>query len=77
MLIRAGYSISYECASPTPMNLLLSVRPERWPELVTMHRVTASVGPPPRAYRDLFGNIAHRLDGPGCPSDHAAGRFRH
>ena len=29
MRIRAGYEIIYECPQPTPMLLLLSVRPER------------------------------------------------
>ena len=31
MLIRAGYEITYDCPAPTPINLLLSIRPERWP----------------------------------------------
>jgi transglutaminase-like putative cysteine protease len=67
MLIRAGYQITYECPAPTPMNLLLSVRPERRPDLVTMQRITASGPTPMRQYRDLFGNIASRLVAPAGP----------
>jgi hypothetical protein len=41
MLIRAGYEISYDCPNPTPMTLLLSIRPERMIDLVTVQRVTS------------------------------------
>jgi transglutaminase-like putative cysteine protease len=68
MLIRAGYEITYDCPAPTPMNLLLSVRPERLPDLVTMQRITASGAVPMRQYRDLFGNIANRLLAPAGPT---------
>ena len=64
MLIRAGYEISYSCPAPTPMTLLLSVRPERLFDLVTMQRVTATPGVSLRQYRDIFGNIGHRLVAP-------------
>jgi len=67
MLIRAGYEISYECPAPTPMTLLLSVRPERMIDLVTVQRVTSSAPTPLRQYRDLFGNAAHRLLAPAGP----------
>jgi len=71
MLIRAGYEITYDCPAPTPMNLLLSIRPERLPDLVTMQRITANAGGaavPMRQYRDQFGNIANRLLAPAGPT---------
>ncbi|HEX4199557.1 MAG TPA: transglutaminase family protein [Caulobacteraceae bacterium] len=68
MLIRAGYKITYDCPAPTPMTLLLSVRPERLVDLVTTHRIAASGQTPLRQYRDLFGNIAHRLVAPAGPT---------
>jgi transglutaminase-like putative cysteine protease len=71
MLIRAGYEIQYECPMPTPMTLLLSVRPERLPDLVTPQNIVASGGVKLRPYRDMFGNIAHRLVAPA-----GAVRFR-
>jgi transglutaminase-like putative cysteine protease len=64
MLIRAGYEISYDCPAPTPMTLLLSVRPERMFDLVTMQRITAAPGISLRQYRDIFGNVGHRLLAP-------------
>jgi transglutaminase-like putative cysteine protease len=67
MLIRAGYEITYDCPAPTPMNLLLSLRPERLPDLATMQRITASGPTPTRQYRDFFGNIATRLVAPAGP----------
>jgi hypothetical protein len=40
MQIRAGYDISYYCAAPTPMLLVLSVRPERLADLITPQTMT-------------------------------------
>jgi transglutaminase-like putative cysteine protease len=68
MLIRAGYEITYNCPAPTPMTLLLSVRPERLADLVTTQRIAASGRTPLRQYRDMFGNIAHRLVSPAGPT---------
>jgi len=64
MLIRAGYEIAYDCPAPTPMTLLLSVRPERLVDLVTVQRITASPQVELCQHRDIFGNIAHRLVAP-------------
>ncbi|HZC16630.1 MAG TPA: transglutaminase family protein [Caulobacteraceae bacterium] len=68
MLIRAGYRITYDCPAPTPMTLLLSIRPERLADLVTNQQITATGQTPLRPYRDLFGNIAHRLVAPAGPT---------
>lgn len=67
MLIRAGYDITYDCPTATPMTLLLSVRPERLPDLVTMQTIHASGGTILHEQRDLYGNIAHRLIAPAGP----------
>jgi transglutaminase-like putative cysteine protease len=64
MLIRAGYEISYDCPQPTPMTLLLSVRPERMFDLVTVQRITSFPNVAMRQYRDLFGNVGHRFVAP-------------
>ena len=65
MLIRAGYEIAYDCNGPTPMLLLLSVRPERLSDLVTPQALTVTPDVPIHPYRDGFGNICHRLLAPG------------
>jgi transglutaminase-like putative cysteine protease len=61
MLIRAGFQISYQCPAQTPMSVLLSVRPERLGDLATTQRIQAAPETPLRPYRDMFGNIGHRL----------------
>ena len=64
MHIRAGYEIAYDCAGPTPMLLLLSIRPERLADLVTPQDLSVTPDVPVQAYRDGFGNICHRLLAP-------------
>ena len=64
MHIRAGYEIAYDHPVPTPMLLVLSVRPERLPDLVTPQTMSVSPDVPVHAYRDQFGNICHRLLAP-------------
>jgi transglutaminase-like putative cysteine protease len=65
--IRAGFEISYECPAPTPMTLLLSVRPERVPDLLTPQHLSASPNTQLHPFRDLYGNAAHRLVAPAGP----------
>jgi transglutaminase-like putative cysteine protease len=67
MKIRAGYDISYHCAGPTPMLLVLSVRPERLSDLITPQTMTVDPLVPVDEYRDGFGNICHRLLAPPGP----------
>ncbi len=64
MLIRAGYEITFECAAPTPMILMLSVRPERFPDLLSSQSPRTWPNTPLREYRDAFGNVCHRLTAP-------------
>jgi transglutaminase-like putative cysteine protease len=63
--IRVGYEITYECPTPTPMLLVLSVHPSRHTDLLTPHRILFD--PPIAAadYRDGFGNICTRILAPG------------
>ncbi|HEY5411119.1 MAG TPA: transglutaminase family protein, partial [Caulobacteraceae bacterium] len=64
MLIRAGYDIAFDCPAPTPLILMLSVRPERLHDLVTPQTIKVSPGVALRGYRDAFGNACHRLIAP-------------
>jgi transglutaminase-like putative cysteine protease len=64
MLIRAGYEIGFDCPQPTPMILMLSVRPERRRDLLTPETLRATPGAQLRSYRDGFGNACHRLIAP-------------
>src|ERR1700761_9337243 len=64
MLIRAGYEIAFDCPAPTPMILMLSIRPERRHDLLTQETIRVSPGVQLRAYRDGFGNACHRLIAP-------------
>jgi transglutaminase-like putative cysteine protease len=65
IVIRSGYDIVYDCAGPTPMHLLLSVRPERVADLVTPEVMTADPPVELDHYTDLYGNRATRLLAPG------------
>jgi transglutaminase-like putative cysteine protease len=64
MRIRAGYEIAYDCPAPTPMMLMLSVRPERLGDLETPDEVITDPKVPVRQYVDTFGNICTRLVAP-------------
>jgi transglutaminase-like putative cysteine protease len=67
MRIRLGYDLVYECPAPTPMMLMLSVRPERLPDLVTPQVMSLEPKVPVREYVDSFGNICTRLIAPPGP----------
>ena len=64
MRIRAGYEITFDCRAPTPMILMLSVRPERLQDLITPQILHVTRPTPAREYRDGFGNACHRLIAP-------------
>jgi transglutaminase-like putative cysteine protease len=68
MRIRAGYEITYECPAPTPMLLMLNVRPERLSDLETPDLIRSQPHVPLRQYRDQYGNLCSRIVAP-------AGRF--
>ncbi|MDB5443122.1 MAG: transglutaminase family protein [Phenylobacterium sp.] len=64
MRIRAGYEIIYECGAPTPMVLLLNVRPERERDLETRDVLRTDPPLPVRQYKDIFGNSCSRILAP-------------
>lgn len=67
MKIRAGYRITFDSAAPTPMNLLLSVHPERRGELITPDSVQFSVPCAVSTHLDGFGNLLTRVVAPPGP----------
>jgi transglutaminase-like putative cysteine protease len=64
MQIRAGYEIEYECPQPTPMLLVLSIHPSRFPDLSTPHRIKFEPHISSSNYEDGFGNICTRITAP-------------
>ncbi|MBP1183013.1 transglutaminase-like domain-containing protein [Methylobacterium sp. PvR107] len=65
MQIRTGFSIALDTVGPTPMNLLLNVRPERRSDLVTPETITFDPPIPARQHVDEFGNACTRIVAPG------------
>ena len=64
MRIRAGFDIAFDCPTPTPMILMLSVRPERLRDLITPQVLHTDPGVAVHEYRDAFGNICSRVMAP-------------
>jgi transglutaminase-like putative cysteine protease len=64
MRIRAGYRIEYDCPAPTPMLLLLSIRPERRGDLLTPQVIASDPPVAMREFVDTFGNVCTRLTAP-------------
>src|SRR3954470_22095230 len=65
MLIRTGFNLAFNTFGPTPMNLLLNIRPERAVDLVTPEVITFDPPVPARQFRDPFGNVCTRIVAPG------------
>jgi transglutaminase-like putative cysteine protease len=64
MRIRAGYRIAYDSPGPTPMLLMLNVRPERQGDLEIPDTLTTDPNIPRHNYIDAFGNSCTRLTAP-------------
>jgi len=64
MLIRAGYQISIQCDSETPLMALLSVHPSRAHDLRSPAIITGDHGSPLTAAFDDFGNVRTRTLAP-------------
>jgi transglutaminase-like putative cysteine protease len=64
MHIRAGYDIIYDCVNPTPMLVMLSLRPERARDLLTPEIMTVEPAVPVHYYTDGYGNRCGRLLAP-------------
>ena len=65
MRIRCGYTVTLDTFGPTPMVLLLNVRPERRPDLRSREAIVFDPPVPARQFRDPFGNVATRIVVPG------------
>ncbi|MDC9823292.1 transglutaminase family protein [Devosia sp. ZB163] len=64
MIIRAGYTISYDCPKPTPTILTLRVHPSRRADLLAPERLRFSPMLDASDYTDGFGNACTRLTAP-------------
>ena len=65
MRVRAGFDLAFETFGPTPMNLLLNVRPERQGDLETLETIVFDPPVPATRHVDCFGNVATRILAPG------------
>ncbi len=68
MHIRTGFTISFDTFGPTPMTLLLNVRPERQGDLITPEVVTFDPPVPAHQHRDAFGTCARASSHPAAGS---------
>jgi transglutaminase-like putative cysteine protease len=64
MLIRIGYEITFQVQQPTPMVLMLNVRPERAPDLLAPDIIHCDPYLPIYQYYDVFGNLCSRVLAP-------------
>ena len=64
MRIRAGFKLTYDCPSPSPMLLMLSIRPERQADLETPSFLSVSPDIPVHQFIDGFGNVCSRIMAP-------------
>ena len=67
MKIRAGYRITFDSVAATPINLLLSVHPDRRGDLLTPDVCTASADCRIETFTDPFGNLVSRVLAPPGP----------
>ncbi len=65
MLVQTGFTIAFNTFGPTPMNLLLNVRPERRADLVTPEVIAFDPPVPATQHIDAFGNVCTRIVAPG------------
>lgn len=64
MLIKVGYDIAYEVWSPTPMVLMLYIRPERLKDVRKPERLYTEPEVPIEEFSDMFGNRCARIVAP-------------
>ncbi len=60
MIIRAGYSIAFQCSAPTQLLLMLNVHPSREADLLTPDVIRAIPNTSLESYIDTFGNRVTR-----------------
>jgi transglutaminase-like putative cysteine protease len=61
MKIRAGFNIDYECETPSPILLMLSIRPEREVDLISPQQLSCTPDTPVSSYLDVYGNLCSRV----------------
>ena len=64
MKIRVGCDLTYECAAPTPMVLMLNVHPSRAADVLVPDLIRVAPLRPLSIFTDAFGNICCRLVAP-------------
>ncbi len=64
MIIRAGYTIAFECPAPITLLLQLHVHPSRSNDVKSPDQIGFSPHVPSRAYLDQFGNVVTRASVP-------------
>ena len=64
MRIHIGYELTFQTAGPTPMILLLYVRPDRTAHLESVETLLTQPFTPVKTYVDSFGNLCGRLIAP-------------
>src|SRR2546423_4902943 len=67
MLMRIGYDLSFEFASPTALTLMLYVHPERAGDLVAPETLIIEPDTPIQDFTDVFGNRAAKIVAPAGP----------
>ena len=67
MLIRIGYDLTFEFASPTAMMMLLHVHPERAGDLLEPEKLIVEPDIPVQEFIDVFGNRAAKVFAPAGP----------
>jgi transglutaminase-like putative cysteine protease len=61
MLIRAGFSLAFECNEATPLIAMLNVHPSRLSDLRTPYEMSTDMATDREDYEDAFGNVCTRL----------------
>lgn len=69
MKLRIGYELTYEFQQPTPVILVVNVHDSRAADIIVRDDLVIEPHTPMASYRDLFGNLCHRILAP-------AGRLR-
>ncbi|KTQ96737.1 transglutaminase [Aureimonas ureilytica] len=64
MRIKAGFTLGYECAQPTPMLLVLNIHPSRRVDLLSEQVLYFDQQVQPWTYTDGFGNSCTRILAP-------------
>ena len=64
MEIKVGFEIAYAAPAATPMVIMLSIHPSRFPDIVGTETIATEPNVPIKFYNDSFGNLCGRLVAP-------------